>query len=220
MKIFLDTANADEIRKGVNMGIVDGVTTNPTIISRENKPFDEVVKEILSICKGPVSLEAVSTKAEDIAEEGRRLASLADNVVIKVPLTAEGLRAMKMLSQSGVKVNATLIFTPLQALLAAKAGASYVSPFVGRLDDIAQDGMKVVEDTKRIFANYGLKAEIIVASVRNPVHVYRAALMGADIVTMPFSVLEMLLKHPKTDEGLSLFAEDWKKVQQKGAKRS
>ncbi len=220
MKIFLDTANADEIRKGVNMGIVDGVTTNPTIISRENKPFDEVVKEILSICKGPVSLEAVSTKAEDIAEEGRRLASLADNVVIKVPLTAEGLRAMRMLSQSGVKVNATLIFTPLQALLAAKAGASYVSPFVGRLDDIAQDGMKVVEDTKRIFANYGLKAEIIVASVRNPVHVYRAALMGADIVTMPFSVLEMLLKHPKTDEGLSLFAEDWKKVQQKGAKRS
>ncbi|MGC8601946.1 MAG: fructose-6-phosphate aldolase [Thermoprotei archaeon] len=220
MKIFLDTANADEIRKGVNMGIVDGVTTNPTIISRENKPFDDVVKEILSICKGPVSLEAVSTKAEDIAEEGRRLASLADNVVIKVPLTAEGLRAMRMLSQSGVKVNATLIFTPLQALLAAKAGASYVSPFVGRLDDIAQDGMKVVEDTKRIFANYGLKAEIIVASVRNPVHVYRAALMGADIVTMPFSVLEMLLKHPKTDEGLSLFAEDWKKVQQKGAKRS
>jgi transaldolase len=220
VKIFLDTANADEIRKGVNMGIVDGVTTNPTIISRENKPFDDVVKEILSICKGPVSLEAVSTKAEDIAEEGRRLASLADNVVIKVPLTAEGLRAMRMLSQSGVKVNATLIFTPLQALLAAKAGASYVSPFVGRLDDIAQDGMKVVEDTKRIFANYGLKAEIIVASVRNPVHVYRAALMGADIVTMPFSVLEMLLKHPKTDEGLSLFAEDWKKVQQKGAKRS
>ncbi len=218
MKIFLDTANAEEIRKGVEMGIVDGVTTNPTIIARENKPFDEVVRSVLSLCKGPVSLEAVSTQSEDIVEEGKKLASLADNVVIKVPLTAEGLKAMKRLSQLGIKVNATLIFTPLQALLAAKAGAAYVSPFVGRLDDIAEDGMRIVEDTKRIFSNYGFKTEIIVASIRNPIHVYRAALMGADIATMPFPVLEALLRHPKTDEGLVRFAEDWKKVQEKAKK--
>jgi len=214
VKIFLDTANVEEIKKGVDMGIVDGVTTNPTIISRENKPFDDVVKEILSLVKGPVSLEAVSTEAEGIIEEGKRLAKLGNNVVVKVPITAEGLKAMKSLSSMGIKVNATLIFTPIQALLAAKAGAAYVSPFVGRLDDISEDGMRVAEDTKKIFANYGLKTEVIVASVRNPIHVYRAALAGADVVTMPFSVLERLLKHPKTDEGLALFAEDWKKVQQ------
>jgi len=219
VKIFLDTANAEEIRKGVDMGIVDGVTTNPTIIAREKKPFDEVVRDILSLCKGPVSLEAVSTQSDAIVEEGKKLASLADNVVIKVPLTAEGLKAMKALSQSGIKVNATLIFTPLQALLAAKAGATYVSPFVGRLDDITEDGMRIVDDIKRIFSNYGFKTEIIAASIRNPIHVYRAALMGADVVTMPFPVLEMLLRHPKTDEGLALFAEDWKRVQQQEKKR-
>ncbi|MGC8630965.1 MAG: fructose-6-phosphate aldolase [Thermoprotei archaeon] len=213
MKIFLDTANAEEIKKGVEMGLVDGVTTNPTIISREKKPFDEVVREILSIVKGPVSLEAVSTQSEAIVDEGKRLSELGDNVVIKVPITVEGLKAIKKLSSMNIKVNTTLIFTPLQALLAAKAGAAYVSPFVGRLDDISEDGMRVVEDLKRMFYNYSYKTEIIVASVRNPIHVYRAAMVGADIVTVPFDVLVKLINHPKTDEGLKLFAEDWKKVQ-------
>ena len=213
MKIFLDTANVEEIKKGVEMGLVDGVTTNPTIISRENKPFDEVVKEILSIVKGPVSLEAVSDQSEAIVDEGKRLSELGDNVVIKVPITVEGLKAIKKLSSLNVKVNTTLIFTPLQALLAAKAGATYVSPFVGRLDDVSEDGMRVVEDLKRMFYNYSYKTEIIVASIRNPIHVYRAAMVGADIVTVPFDVLVKLINHPKTDEGLKLFAEDWKKVQ-------
>jgi len=213
LKIFLDTANAEEIKKGVEMGLVDGVTTNPTIISREKKPFDEVVREILSIVKGPVSLEAVSTQSEAIVDEGKRLSELGDNVVIKVPITVEGLKAIKKLSSMNIKVNTTLIFTPLQALLAAKAGAAYVSPFVGRLDDISEDGMRVVEDLKRMFYNYSYKTEIIVASVRNPIHVYRAAMVGADIVTVPFDVLVKLINHPKTDEGLKLFAEDWKKVQ-------
>lgn len=213
MKIFLDTANVEEIKKGVEMGLVDGVTTNPTIISRENKPFDEVVKEILSIVKGPVSLEAVSDQSEAIVDEGKRLSELGNNVVIKVPITVEGLKAIKKLSSMNVKVNTTLIFTPLQALLAAKAGATYVSPFVGRLDDVSEDGMRVVEDLKRMFYNYSYKTEIIVASIRNPIHVYRAAMVGADIVTVPFDVLVKLINHPKTDEGLKLFAGDWKKVQ-------
>jgi len=213
LKIFLDTANVEEIKKGVEMGLVDGVTTNPTIISRENKPFDEVVKEILSIVKGPVSLEAVSDQSEAIVDEGKRLSELGNNVVIKVPITVEGLKAIKKLSSMNVKVNTTLIFTPLQALLAAKAGATYVSPFVGRLDDVSEDGMRVVEDLKRMFYNYSYKTEIIVASIRNPIHVYRAAMVGADIVTVPFDVLVKLINHPKTDEGLKLFAGDWKKVQ-------
>jgi|GEM_PF-11458 len=213
MKIFLDTANAEEIRKGMSMGLVDGVTTNPTLIAREKKPFDSVVREILAMVPGPVSLEAVSTEREAIVQEGRKLAALAKNVVVKIPVTTEGLAATKQLAQEGIRVNTTLVFTPIQALLAAKAGASYVSPFVGRLDDIGEDGMRVVEDTRKAFQNYGYKTEIIVASVRNPMHVYRAAIIGADVVTMPYQVLEKLISHPKTKEGLQLFAEDWQKVQ-------
>jgi transaldolase len=214
MKIFLDTANLKEIETGVEWGIIDGVTTNPSLAAKEadKLTFNELVKKILGMVNGPVSLEVLSLESEKMVEEAKKLAKLGKNVVVKVPITAEGVKAIKMLSSLGIKTNATLIFTPIQALLAAKAGASYVSPFVGRLDDIGEDGMHVVEDIRTIFDNYNIATEIIVASVRHPIHVYQSALIGADVVTLPFNVLEKLFKHPKTDEGIQRFLEDWKKV--------
>ncbi len=214
MKIFLDTANLKEIETGVEWGIIDGVTTNPSLAAKEadKLSFNELVKKILGMVNGPVSLEVISLESEKMVEEAKKLAKLGKNVVIKVPITAEGVKAIKILAGLGIKTNATLIFTPIQALLAAKAGASYVSPFVGRLDDIGEDGMQVVEDIRTIFDNYHIETEIIVASVRHPIHVYKSALIGADIVTLPFNVLEKLFKHPKTDEGIQRFLEDWKKV--------
>ncbi|GAB6065561.1 fructose-6-phosphate aldolase [Aquifex pyrophilus] len=215
MKFFLDTANVEEIKKAMEWGILDGVTTNPTLISKTGRPFKEVVKEILELVEGPVSLETVSLDAEGMIREGRMLAELGENVVVKIPLTPEGLKAVQTLESEGIPTNVTLVFSPTQALLAAKAGASYVSPFVGRIDDISGDGMKLIEEVKTIFSNYEFDTEIIVASVRHPMHVLEAALIGADICTMPFKVMEQLFKHPLTDIGLERFLKDWEKVPEK-----
>jgi transaldolase len=212
MKFFLDTANLDQIKEAASWGIIDGVTTNPSLVSKENMKFEELIKEICRIVPGPISAESVSTKAEDIVVEARGLAALADNVVVKVPICLEGLKAIKTLAGEGIDVNTTLIFSPSQALLAAKAGARYVSPFVGRLDDISHDGMDLVDQILTIFNNYGIDTEVIVASIRHPLHVVEAALMGADIATMPFAALEKLVKHPLTDIGMEKFLSDWKKV--------
>lgn len=215
MKFFIDTGNIEEIKEGLRLGMVDGVTTNPTLVSKENKDFDTVVKEILEIVTGPVSLEVVSLDADGMVEEGRKLAALADNVVVKVPMLPEGLKATKILSGEGIRVNQTLIFSPVQALMAAKAGAAYVSPFVGRLDDISCFGMDMVEQIITIFSNYDFDCEVLVASVRHPVHVLEAAMMGADIATVPFKVLMQLAKHPLTDIGVDKFLADWEKVPKK-----
>jgi transaldolase len=212
MKIFLDTANIEQIREAASWGILDGVTTNPTLVSRENAKFKDLIKEICGVVLGPVSVESVSTEAEDIIKESRDLAKIADNVVVKIPICVEGLKAIKVLSREGIHINTTLIFSPLQALLAAKAGARYVSPFVGRLDDIAHEGINVVEGIATIFDNYGIDAEIIVGSVRHPLHVIEASYIGADIATVPFGVLEKMVKHPLTDIGMERFLNDWKKV--------
>ncbi|MBN1366230.1 MAG: fructose-6-phosphate aldolase [Syntrophaceae bacterium] len=215
MKFFIDTANIEEIKKGISLGMVDGVTTNPSLVAKEKKGFDSVIKEILKVVKGPVSLEVVSNDAKGMFIEGKKLARLGNNVVIKVPMSTEGLKATKMFADAGINVNETLIFSPIQALMAAKAGARYVSPFVGRLDDIAHDGMEIVEQIVTIYKNYSYETEIIVASVRHPRHVLTAALMGADIATIPFKVIEQLARHPLTDKGIALFLEDWKKVPKK-----
>lgn len=215
MKFFIDTANIDEIKQGISLGMVDGVTTNPSLIAKEKKGFDSVVKEILKIVKGPVSLEVLSMDAKGMFAEGKKLARLGSNVVIKVPLCTEGLKATKMFADAGIDVNQTLIFSPLQALMAAKAGARYVSPFVGRLDDIAHDGMEIVEQIITIYENYCYETEVIVASIRHPRHVLDAALMGADIATIPFKVIAQLVKHPLTEKGMATFLDDWKKVPQK-----
>ncbi len=215
MKFFIDTGNIEEIKEGIRLGMVDGVTTNPSLVAKEKKDFNTVVKEILEIVTGPVSLEVVSLEADGMVKEGRELAKLADNVVIKVPMLPEGLKATKILSDDGIRVNQTLIFSPMQALMAAKAGAAYVSPFVGRLDDISHVGMDLVEQILNIFDNYDFDCEVIVASVRNPLHVLDAAMMGADIATIPFSVLMQLAKHPLTDIGVEKFLADWKKVPKK-----
>jgi transaldolase len=212
MKFFIDTANISEIRDAIKLGMVDGVTTNPSLIAREGRGFDEVVREILAAVEGPVSLEVLSPETDGMVAEGRKLAGLGDNVVVKVPLTTEGLKATRIFSQEGIRVNATLVFSPIQALMAAKAGAAYVSPFVGRLDDIAHDGMELVQQILTIFNNYGFDTEVIVASVRHPRHVLDAALMGAHIATIPFKVISQLAKHPLTDRGIELFVNDWKKV--------
>ncbi len=212
MQFFLDTANLDQIKEAASWGIIDGVTTNPSLVSKENMKFEELIKEICRTVPGPVSVESVSTRAKDIIEEARGLASLADNVVVKVPICLEGLKAIKALASEGIDVNTTLIFSPSQALLAAKAGAKFVSPFVGRLDDISHDGMDLVDQIITIYNNYGIETEVIVASIRHPLHVVEAALMGADIATMPFSSLEKLIKHPLTDIGMEKFLNDWKKV--------
>jgi transaldolase len=215
MKFFIDTANIEEIKEGLNLGMVDGVTTNPSLIAKEKKSFEVVVKDILKNVEGPVSLEVVSQEARAMFAEGKKLAQLGDNVVIKVPLCTEGLKATKMFAEAGIDVNQTLIFSPLQALMAAKAGARYVSPFVGRLDDIAHDGMELVEQILTIYDNYGYETEVIVASIRHPRHVLDAALMGADIATIPFKVIAQLVQHPLTDKGIELFLDDWKKVPNK-----
>ncbi|MFA6078641.1 MAG: fructose-6-phosphate aldolase [Candidatus Omnitrophota bacterium] len=215
MKLFIDTANIDEIREANSLGVIDGVTTNPTLIAREGRDFIEVVKEICSIVDGPISAEAISLKADEIVNEARPLAKIHKNIVIKIPLIPEGLKAAKRLSKEGIKTNLTLCFSPVQALLAAKAGASYVSPFIGRLDDIGQTGMELIRDIKTIFSNYSFKTEIIVASVRNPVHVLEAAKIGADIATVPYSVLMSLVKHPLTNIGIERFLKDWQNVPKK-----
>lgn len=212
MKIFLDTANIDQIKDAASWGIIDGITTNPTLVSRENKPFEELIKIICEIVPGPVSVESVSSQAEDIIEESRELAKLADNIVIKIPITVEGLKAISVLSGEGIHVNTTLIFSPNQALLAAKAGARYVSPFVGRLDDISHEGMKLVDQIVKIIDNYNFETEVIVASIRHPLHVVEAALMGAHIATLPYDPLVKMVKHPLTDIGITRFLKDWEKV--------
>jgi len=215
MKFFIDTANILEIKEGLALGMVDGVTTNPSLIAKEKRGFDSVVKEILEIVEGPVSLEVLSLEAKGMFVEGKKLARLGDQVVIKVPMTTEGLKATKMFAAEGIDVNHTLIFSPLQALMAAKAGAAYVSPFVGRLDDIAHDGMALAQQILDIYDNYEYDTELIVASIRHPKHVLDAALMGADIATIPFKVIAQLAQHPLTDKGIALFLEDWKKVPKK-----
>ena len=215
MKFFIDTANIQEIKEGIMLGMVDGVTTNPSLVAKEKKGFDKVIRDILDIVDGPVSLEVFSLDAEGMVREGRKLAKLGSNVVVKVPMTEEGLKATRIFANEGIRINQTLVFSPLQALMAAKAGAAYVSPFVGRLDDIAHDGMEIVDQIITIFDNYGYDIEVIVASVRHPRHVLEAALMGADIATIPFKVIAQLAKHPLTDKGIEAFLADWKKVPKK-----
>ena len=211
MKFFIDTANLQEIKKGVEMGMVDGVTTNPSLIARENKPFEEIITEICRVVDGPVSAEVVSLEAEGMLAEARKLTKLAENIVIKIPMIVEGLKAVKQLTAEGIKTNVTLVFSAAQALLAAKAGATYVSPFVGRLDDIGNPGMDLISDIVTIYDNYGYQSEIIVASIRSPQHVLDAALIGADIATIPFKVIAQLAKHPLTDIGIEQFLSDWEK---------
>ena len=212
MKFFLDTANLDEIREVASWGILDGVTTNPSLVSKETMKFEDLIKEICRIVPGPVSVECVSEKSPDIIAEGRKLAKLAKNIAVKIPIAIEGLKAIKVLSGEGIMINTTLIFSPSQALLAAKAGAAFVSPFIGRLDDISEEGMGLVEQIAAIFENYRITTEIIVASIRHPRHVVDAALLGADICTIPFSVMDKLIKHPLTDIGMEKFLKDWGKV--------
>jgi Transaldolase len=212
MQFFLDTGNVDEIKQALEWGILDGVTTNPTLIAKTGRPFMEVVKEILQLVDGPVSLETVSRDAKGMVEEGRKLAELGDNVVVKIPMTPEGIIAVQELESEGIPTNVTLVFSPTQALIAAKAGATFVSPFIGRLDDVSSDGMKLIRDIKTIFNNYDFDTQIIVASVRHPMHVLEAALIGADICTMPFEVMKKLFQHPLTDKGIELFLKDWEKV--------
>ena len=215
MKFFLDTANIDEIAKGLELGIIDGVTTNPTLVSKENAPFEVRIKQICELVKGPVSAEVISTDSAGMIEEARKLAKISQYVVIKIPMTEEGIKAVTRLKDEGIRTNVTLIFSPLQALVAAKAGASYVSPFVGRLDDIGHDGMELVSDIKTIFINYGFETNIIVASIRHPQHILTAAKIGADIATIPFSVLTRIMKHPLTDAGLQTFMKDWQDYKEK-----
>ncbi|KAF0196355.1 MAG: transaldolase [Bacillota bacterium] len=212
MKFFLDTANVDEIRKAVKLGVIAGVTTNPTLIAKEGKEFHPTVKEICATTPGPVSAEAISLDVEGLLREARELAALAPNVVVKIPMTEAGLEAVATLTKEGIKTNVTLIFSANQALLAARAGASYVSPFVGRLDDISSPGMKVVEDIADIFAIHDLPTEIIAASIRHPQHVHEAALAGAHIATVPYKVVQQMISHPLTTSGIERFMDDWKKV--------
>lgn len=212
MKIFLDTANIEHIREANELGIIDGVTTNPSLIAKEGRDFKEVVKEICSIVDGPISAEVISVYAEGMVAEAKELVKIHDNVVIKIPMTAEGLKATKQLYKLGIRTNVTLIFSSTQALLAAKAGATYVSPFVGRLDDLSSFGMDLVSEIVTIYENYGYDTEVIVASVRNPPHVVESALAGAHIATIPHKVLMQLIKHPLTDIGIEKFLADWEKV--------
>jgi transaldolase len=212
MKFFIDTADVKEIREAHALGVLDGVTTNPSLIAKSGRNFREVIEEITRIVDGPISAEVVALDHEGMIREAEELAAIHPNIVVKIPMTAEGLKAVKALSEKGIRTNVTLIFSPLQALLAAKAGASYVSPFVGRLDDISQDGMGIIEDIRTIFDNYGYQAEIIVASIRNPIHVLNSALLGADIATIPYAVIAQLSKHPLTDSGIDKFLKDWEKV--------
>jgi transaldolase len=212
MKFFIDTANIDEIREAHSMGMVDGVTTNPSLIAKEGRDFEDIIKEICQIVDGPISAEVISTDAEGIIKEARHLAKIHDNIVVKIPMIVDGLKATRVLSEEGIKTNVTLAFSPLQALMAAKAGATYISPFIGRLDDLSQEGLLLVEQIIEIYSNYAFDTEIIVASIRHPLHVLESALMGADIATIPFNVLGKLAAHPMTDKGLKAFLDDWEKT--------
>jgi len=212
MKIFIDTANIDEIREASSWGIIDGVTTNPSLVAKEKRPYEDVVREICGLVSGPVSAETVGMDADTIVDEGLRLAAIHEQIAVKVPIMKEGLKAIRRLAEEGVKVNTTLVFSPMQALLAAKAGTAFISPFVGRLDDQSQFGMEGIEQIVTILENYDYPAEIIVASVRSPIHVLQSALMGAHIATVPFSVLEKLYRHPLSDAGIEKFLADHKKI--------
>jgi transaldolase len=213
MKFFIDTANIDEIKKGLELGMVDGVTTNPSLVSKEQRPFTEILADICALVDGPISAEVISLDAGGMVTEARELAAIHENIVIKVPMTEEGLKAVKRLSAENIKTNVTLIFSSTQALLAAKAGATYVSPFVGRLDDISLDGMELISDIMTILTNYNMATEVIVASVRSPLHVSQSALIGADIATIPYKVIAQMAKHPLTDVGMEKFLADWEKRQ-------
>ena len=214
MKFFIDTANVDDIRKANDMGVICGVTTNPSLIAKEGRDFTEVIKEITSIVDGPISgeVKATTVDAEGMIAEGREIAAIHPNMIVKIPMTVEGLKAVKVLAKEGIKTNVTLIFSANQALLAARAGATYVSPFLGRLDDISSPGIELIEDIVQIFGNYDIDTEIIAASIRNTVHVTECALAGADIATVPYAVIEQMTKHPLTDQGIVKFQEDYKKV--------
>ena len=211
MKFFIDTANIDQIKDASNMGMVDGVTTNPSLIAKEEGEFKEIIANICKIVKGPVSAEVISLEYDGMVTEARELAKIADNIAVKIPMTVEGLKAVKTLTSEGIKTNVTLVFSALQALMAAKAGATYVSPFVGRIDDLSQDGMDLVEEIVQIYTNYDFDTQIIVASVRNPLHVLNSALIGADIATIPPGVLKKLAAHHLTDKGIEAFMADWNK---------
>jgi transaldolase len=215
MKIFIDTANIEEIKKANSWGIIDGVTTNPSLVAKEGRNFISVVKEITSIVDGPISAEAVSSDAEGIISEGRKLAKIHRNINVKIPVTAEGLKATKVLSSEGIKVNMTLVFSVNQAILAAKAGAAFVSPFIGRLDDIGHTGTDILYEMVEIFKTYNIKTEVIAASIRHPLHVIEAAKAGVHIATIPFKVIEQMVKHPLTDIGIERFMSDWEKVKNK-----
>lgn len=212
MKFFLDTANVEEIKKALEMGLVDGVTTNPTLLAKEKRDPNLTIKEILSLVRGPVNLEVLAIDAKGMIAEAKQLATLGEQVVVKIPMTEEGMKAVRALHEEGIRTNVTLIFQAVQALIAAKAGADYVSPFVGRLDDISTVGMEVVSDIATIYSNYGFETEIIVASVRNPLHVLEAATMGANIATIPYAVIKQLMKHPLTDIGLERFLKDYESL--------
>ncbi|HHT9124225.1 MAG TPA: fructose-6-phosphate aldolase [Candidatus Brocadiia bacterium] len=212
MKFFIDTADVREIREANSLGILDGVTTNPSLIAKTGRPFRETIEEICSIVNGPVNAEVISLDTDGMLKEARELARIADNIVVKIPLIKAGLKAVKVLSAEGIKTNVTLCFSSNQALLAAKAGGTYVSPFIGRLDDRGQEGMQLIEEIRTIYDNYGFKTQIIVASIRHPIHVRDAAVLGADIATIPFEVFEKLVQHPLTDDGVKRFLADWEKV--------
>jgi transaldolase len=212
VKFFIDTANIAEITDAYAMGMVDGVTTNPSLIAKEGRAFEDIIKEICDIVDGPISAEVISTDYDGMIQEARKLAEIHDNIVVKIPMTIDGIKATKTLTEEGIKTNVTLVFSPLQALMAAKAGATFVSPFVGRIDDISSDGMLLVEQIVEIYGNYAFDTQVLVASVRNPLHVLDAALIGADIATIPYSVLSRLASHPLTDKGLKAFLDDWKKA--------
>ena len=212
MKFFIDTANIAEIKDAHSMGMVDGVTTNPSLIAKEGRVFEDIIREICEIVDGPISAEVISTNYEGMIQEAKKRAESHDNIVVKIPMTIDGVKATKTLTEEGIKTNVTLVFSPLQALMAAKAGATFVSPFVGRIDDISSDGMLLVEQIVEIYSNYAFDTQVIVASIRNPLHVLDAALIGADIATIPYSVLSRLASHPLTEKGLKAFLDDWKKA--------
>lgn len=215
MKFFIDTANINEIKEAHSMGMVDGVTTNPSLIAKEGRDFKEIIQEICAVVDGPISAEVISLDAEGMVKEARDLAAIHENIVVKIPMTVDGLKATRQLTKEEIKTNVTLVFSPLQALMAAKAGAAFVSPFIGRLDDLSQEGILLVEQIVEIYSNYAFDTEIIVASVRNPLHVLDSALIGADIATIPFDVLAKLAAHPLTDKGIKAFIDDWEKSQKK-----